>query len=191
MKTRQITRIGTGIALGLLLAAAMSGCGGSTGNDGVATANGTAGPTTGAPAGPVDEKENAVKFGQCMRDNGVPNFPDPKFNDGGGMSIDAPEGAEPAKVDAAMQKCKPYMPNGGEPKKLDPERLEQLRKMSQCMRDRGVKNFPDPTENGLQADGNQPGMDPSDPTFQAAMKECEKFAPPPAGETPGTSRGDG
>jgi hypothetical protein len=176
----------------LLGATALAGCGSSDEIDGVATANGTAKPSSTTARTPSDEKEQALKFGQCMRDNGVPNFPDPKFNDGGGLSIDVPEGADPTKVDAATQKCKQYLPNGGEPQKLDPERIEQLRKMAQCMRDHGVKNFPDPTENGIEANGNLPGMDPNDPTFQAAQKECEKYAPAPAGASPGTvERGNG
>ena len=186
MSTRWIK---TGIVFGVLLSAALAGCGGSGDKDGIATANGTAKPSSSTSAGAVDEKEQALKFGQCMRDNGLPNWPDPKFNDGGGMSIDAPEGSDPVKVDAAMQKCKQFMPNGGEPQKLDPQRLEQLRKLAQCMRDHGVKNFPDPTENGIQANGNLPGMDPNDPTYQAAQKECDKYAPAPAGESSGTQSG--
>jgi hypothetical protein len=33
-------------------------------------------------------EQDALKFAQCMRSHGVPNFPDPKFNtSGGGFSI--------------------------------------------------------------------------------------------------------
>ncbi|MGW4498350.1 hypothetical protein ACWENR_06985 [Micromonospora sp. NPDC004336] len=185
MRTRTVIVVGV-----LLGTTALAACSGPVG-DPVATANSTAKPTTSASA-KVDDKEQALRFGQCMRDSGVPNFADPKFNDGGGMSIDVPEGADPAKVDVAMQKCKQYMPNGGEPQKLAPERIEQLRKFSQCMRDRGVRNFPDPTENGIQANGNDPGMNPNDPTFEAAQKECgSKYAPAPSGESPGTSGSNG
>lgn len=177
-----------GLIAGVLLAAVLTACGGGDGTDGVATAGGTASPRSSAGSA-ADEKDNALKFGQCMRDNGVPNFADPKFDGNGGMSIDAPEGADPAKVDAAMQKCKQFMPNGGEPQKLDPARLEQLRKYAQCMRDNGIKNFPDPTDQGFQIDGNTSGIDPSDPKHQAADKICVKHAPPPAGESPGTNTG--
>jgi hypothetical protein len=127
-----------------------------------------------------------------MRDNGVPDFPDPQFNGNGGMSINAPTGADPAKMDAAQVKCKQYLPNGGEPTKIDPQTLGTLRKLSQCMRDHGVQNFPDPTDQGIQANGNDPGMDPNDPTFQAATKACDKYAPaPPSGAPSGGSPQNG
>ncbi|NUR72376.1 MAG: hypothetical protein HOU81_16295 [Hamadaea sp.] len=184
-------RIRAAIALGLLASAALAGCSKSAG-DGVASANGTANPGVSTTAtGAVDEKARALQFAKCMRENGVPNWPDPKFNDGGGVSIDAPEGADPTKVDAAMQACKPYLPNGGEPKKLDPARLDQLRKYAQCMREHGIKNFPDPTDYGFQLDGNTSGIDPAGAAFQAADKECQKYAPPPVGESAGTNTGSG
>ena len=63
----------------------------------------------GQPRGAPEQQEAALKFAQCMRDNGVPDFPDPA-PDGplidtnripsaatsGGMSI----------LHAAMQKCR-------------------------------------------------------------------------------------
>lgn len=188
-------RIRTGIVLGLLLAMGLAGCGRADNGDGVATAGGPgSSPTATARAGGQSEQDLALRFGQCMRDNGVPDFPDPRFNEGGGMSIDAPEGSDPQKVDAAMQKCKQYMPNGGEPPKLDPQMVEQNRKLAQCMRDHGVKNFPDPgPDGGIQMNGNLPGMDPDDPTFKAAMTKCQKLVPPaPSGGGPGNdTRGGG
>ena len=36
----------------------------------------------------LQAEQDALKFAQCMRSHGVPNFPDPKFNtSGGGLSI--------------------------------------------------------------------------------------------------------
>ncbi|MEV6965040.1 hypothetical protein AB0M47_07970 [Hamadaea sp. NPDC051192] len=184
-------RIRAAIAIGLLATAALAGCSKSDG-DGVASANGTSSPSATAGAtGAVDEKARALQFAKCMRENGLPDWPDPKFSDGGGVDLSAPDGADPAKVDVAMQKCKPYLPNGGEPQKLDPARLDQLRKYAQCMREHGLKNFPDPTDYGFQLDGNTSGIDPASPAYQAADKECQKFAPPPAGESPGTNSGNG
>lgn len=173
----------------LALAAALAGCGGPAADPQVATAAGAGGqPGASAPAQPLNERDRALKFSQCVRDNGVPDFPDPEFSDGGGVSLGAPAGTSKEKLDAAMQACRQYAPGGGDKQKLDPARLEQLRKLAQCMRAEGVENFPDPTDEGIQADGNQPGMSPDDPTFQAAMKTCEKHAPAPPGEGPATHR---
>ncbi|WP_155370547.1 hypothetical protein [Catellatospora vulcania] len=171
------------------LAAALAGCAGPAADPQVATAAGTgAPPGASAPAQPLSEKEQGLKFSQCIRDNGVPNFPDPEFHDGGGVSLGAPEGISKEKLDAAMQACRQYAPGGGGKQKLDPARLEQLRKLAQCMRAEGVENFPDPTDEGIQADGNAPGMSLDDPKFQAAMKTCDKYAPAPPGEGPSTHR---
>jgi hypothetical protein len=172
------------VAYGLLLTAGLAGCGGG-GTTGVPTANGSASAGAG---GAVDEREQALKFGQCMRDNGVPNFADPAFSGNGGMSIDAPEGSDPVKIDAAMKLCKQFLPNGGEPQKIDPQRLELLRQLAQCMRDHGVKDFPDPTDQGLAPDGNNPAFSPNNPTFAAAQQACQGIVPND-GETATTQTG--
>ena len=52
------------------------------------------------------------------------------------------------KVDAAMEECRPLLPNGGETKPLTPEQLERQRELAKCMRENGVPDFPDPDPNG-------------------------------------------
>jgi hypothetical protein len=164
------------IATGLLLVATLAGCGAKQ----VAKPKSTA----------LSQQELAAKYGQCMRDNGIPDFPDPKVNANGGVSVDMPQDADPQKVTTAQEKCKQYALVGGEPQKLDPQRLDQLRKLAQCMRDQGVKNFPDPTDQGIQANGNDSGLNPEDPTFKAAMEKCSKYGPSEApGDGPGTQGG--
>ena len=39
------------------------------------------------------QKAGVLKFAQCMRIHGVPNFPDPRFPPGGGIAIPGPAGA--------------------------------------------------------------------------------------------------
>jgi hypothetical protein len=187
-------RIRMGLALGLLLVLGVAGCGGSDGDDGIASAGGTpsASASAGGAGGPDTAAEDGLKFARCMRENGIPNFPDPKPNDGGGFDISLPDGVDKAKVDAAQERCKQYMPNGGEPQKMPQERLEQLRKYSKCMRDNGVTDFPDPTDQGLQIDGNK--VNPNDPKVKAARNACDKYQPaPPKGESagPGLQNGGG
>jgi hypothetical protein len=75
-----------------------------------------------APGGPSDGKadpkavEQARKVAQCMRENGVPNFPDPDPN--GGITIDKNKlGTGPGdptfdKADAACSKFRPSPPPG-------------------------------------------------------------------------------
>jgi hypothetical protein len=172
-------------ALALLLMLTLAGCGAKDSGDGVATAN-NGKPTATASSQPATNNEDAaLKYAQCMRQHGMSWFPDPK--PGGGMRIEVPRGQDKAKVDAAMEACKKYMPNGGNPPKLDAEALERARQMAKCMREHGVPNFPDPKPDGsLQLDGNKLGMGPGDPTFDAAEKACAQYGP--QGPGAGTQR---
>jgi hypothetical protein len=173
------------VALGIALAA--TGCGGPKKHDGIASAGGH--PTASASAsGGLSDQDKALKYAQCMRENGVPNFPDPKANDGGGINVTLPDGTDPAKADAAMKVCKQYLPGGGQAQKADPAVIDQLRKFSQCMRDHGITKFPDPTDQGLQVDNNALGLSgPDDPKLKAAQEACSKLMPAPPSGSAGTS----
>jgi hypothetical protein len=61
--------------------------------------------------------ENMRKQAQCMRDNGVENFPDPGTD--GGIRIDGSVGEDP-DFDAAQQKCMKDMPKAGQMKSVKP-----------------------------------------------------------------------
>lgn len=174
--------IRTGLALGALLVMAMTGCSKPAADgDGIASAGTgtTSASATGAADEPVDEKEAALKFGQCMRDNGLPDFKDPDTS-GGGISIELPRGTDKATVDAAQEKCKKFLPGGGEPPKISEEQLEEQRKMSQCMRDNGVPDFPDPdATGGIRIEGKRgTTLDPDSDTFKAAEEKCAQFGGP-------------
>jgi hypothetical protein len=115
-----------------------------------------------------------LKYAKCMRDNGV-NVPDPKADGTGAISI----GGGDAKAQAAIAKCKQYLPNGGEPEKMSPEELATLVKYAQCMRKNGV-DMPDPT-----ADGVMQGKAVADSSELAKMdkagKACKQFLPGASG----------
>ena len=173
-------RTGTVLALSLLITLAAGGCA-KTADDGgkVASAGGTATPTSSAQA-QADRADTALKFSQCMREQGLTWFPDPQPN--GGIQLAIPKGSDKQKVDKAMEACKKYAPGGGEKRKMSPEDLEEARKVSQCMRDNGVKDFPDPNPDGsMRLDGGKMSMGPGDPTFDEAQKKC--FRNGPAGKT--------
>lgn len=180
------TRTQAGVLLALLfpLAAACGGSGGGSGDRvaSVGSPTATASAGGGATPKPGDEKEAMLKYAQCMRQNGVPTFPDPQFNGEGGVSLDLPEGADPKAVDAAQGKCKELMPNGGENQKVDPAVTEKLRQYAKCMREHGIPQFPDPAPNGgLQINNDQLGFGPDDPKFTAADEACAQYMPQPPG----------
>jgi hypothetical protein len=168
-------RFASGLMLCLLLILGTAGCGGGGGDTGVATAGGTAKPTSSAAGGGGKNGDAALKYSQCMRENGVPKFPDPSEN--GAIDIDlATLGVSKDAVDAAAEKCKQFAPGGGTPRKPDAQKLELMRQYSKCMRDNGVANFPDPDENGgISLDYGKLGIDPTGPTMTAAEKVCAKI----------------
>ncbi|MGW6195522.1 hypothetical protein ACWF0M_05180 [Kribbella sp. NPDC055110] len=173
-------RIWTGAAV-TVVALSLTGCGAAKDDPQVATAGGS--PTASSTAASGGD-EPLVKFSQCMRANGVPNYPDPKEGANGGVDLSVPEGTDPKAVEAATAKCKSFLPGGGEVKKPDAKGLEELRKLAQCMRANGVSKFPDPSADGQQVDPTTLGIDPMSPEFQAAQKKCQ-----PAGASTGPQNG--
>jgi hypothetical protein len=161
----------------LLMALALAGCAETGGdNNGIATAGGNASASPSAGAGEeLSDDERRLKFAECMRENGI-DMPDPGEG-GGGVRIRAGEGTTPEEVDAAMKACKQYAPNGGEPIKLSPEQVEQMRKFAKCMRENGVPEFPDPDPNGRVAIQRRRGQGADEKTFEAAQEKCRQFRP--------------
>ncbi|MGW1990306.1 hypothetical protein [Embleya sp. NPDC001921] len=189
-------RTTAGLGLGLLLMlGAVAGCGGGGDDgDGIASAgtptatvsaspggNGTGGGT-GNGKGAGDARDSMLRYAQCMRENGIPDFPDPTFSGDGGVSLNLPEGTDAKVVDAAQAKCRSLMPNGGENQKVDPKVTEQLRRYAKCMRENGIPQFPDPSaDGGLQINNDALGLGPDDPRFKAADQACSTYMPKPPG----------
>jgi hypothetical protein len=158
---------------GLLLA--LAGCGTPTGDDQVSSAGG--GSSSAAPTEERSEQEAVLDYAKCMRENGVPNFPDPELGDNGEARLNLPEGVDRAAADAANDKCKQHLPNGGEPEPMDPENIAKQRAYSKCMRENGVPKFPDPRPDGGIAIEGGPGLDPHSPEFTAADEKCKQHLP--------------
>jgi hypothetical protein len=128
--------------------------------------------------------QNAVKFAECMRSNGVSQFPDPGAS--GKLTIDGVVNGSSLDPSApafkqAISACKDLEPPGFMGQKATPQQMNARLKFAQCMRDNGVKDFPDPTPNGPLIDTNRipslAGKDPrSDPGLNASMRKCRDFA---------------
>ena len=91
--------------------------------------------------------QKAVKFAECMRSNGVSEFPDPGAS--GKFTIDAV--ANGSSLDPstpafkqAISACKDLEPAGFMGSKRSPQQQQAALKFAQCIRENGVKDFPDP-----------------------------------------------
>lgn len=166
-------------AVGLLLAATLAGCGKNSDDDpSVATAgNGTAAANPSAAS-----SYDPVQYTKCMRENGVPEFPDMT-----GQDVRIPDDIDKAKLGPALQACRKYAPTSG--KELTPDQLaaDQAKSVrySQCMRANGMPDFPDPPADGSGINLGKLGIDPKSAAFQAANEKCRNLIPTTSAPTAG------
>jgi hypothetical protein len=179
----------------------LSGCAGNDeGGEGVATAgDGKAAASSSPNAAEGDRSEQLRKFATCMRENGI-DMPDPETDGEGRVMFRAPEGAKDGAppdretFEAAQQKCKQYLPNGGEPPRLDAEAIDKMREYAKCMRENGVPEFPDPQPDGGMRIEASPGsgLDPGGQVWKDAQAKCEQYMPRrPGGPGPTTNSNGG
>lgn len=177
------------LLLTLLLSPWLAACGEDPDDGpGVATLDDSAGDTgdsddgDGATGDEGDLEEQALEFAQCMRENGVPDFPDPQVDGDGGMIMGGPgggEGIDPEAAEKAMEACEDLAPRGGgnfseeDRQEMQDAALEH----AQCMRENGVPDFPDPEFSDGGARIALEGIDPESPAFQEAQEACEDLMP--------------
>jgi hypothetical protein len=127
---------------------------------------------TAPAANPAANQEQALQFARCMRENGAPDFPDP---DAEGRFSEGEHDPDDPALRAAQEACRDLAPGGEHQNTGDPAFVEQMREYSQCMRDNGVPDFPDPDAEGrLRGAGHEQR---SDPTYRAAVETCRAKLP--------------
>lgn len=127
---------------------------------------------------PTNNRDAAVKFAGCMRANGVREFPDPDAS--GQLTIDGIANRSSLDTNSpafkrAIGACKDLEPAGFTGAKRSPEQQRAAVRFAQCVRDNGVKDFPDPDPDGPLVDTNRVpsaarsgGMS----SLNAAMQKC-------------------
>jgi hypothetical protein len=165
------------IGVPLLLAAALAGCSKAADSPGVASAGVTTG--AGTVKGGPDDAELGRKFAACMRKEGI-EVADPKD---GAIVTPVQPAAEAGGADSgqnknqkALEKCREFMPAGGEPPKLSPEDVEKMRAYAKCIRANGVAGFPDPDPaTGMLVMDKSLVVKPED--MKKASAACQSVAP--------------
>jgi len=133
-KLRPLVALGLAGLIGLISA----GCGSNASSE--SGTPGTAGTTSGGANTKLTAQEKAVKFAECMRANGVPHFPDPDPKGNSNFGVDVSREVWLKAVDA----CKALKPPGALSSKRTPKEQAASLRFAQCVRDHGVKDFPDP-----------------------------------------------
>jgi hypothetical protein len=116
--------------------------------------------------------EQAVKFSQCMRANGVSGFPDPDAS--GQLTIDgvvngSSLNSNTPAFEQALSACKDLEPPGFVGRERTAPQQEAALKFAECMRANGVPDFADPTPHGPLISVNGAHRIPG---FQAAKDKC-------------------
>jgi hypothetical protein len=177
-----------------MLAVIVAGCGNGSADSGTGTGgNGTAAAPTGTGRSDSNStdashistatpREQAVKFAACMRENGYPDFPDPKASGEFptfGISV------TPKVWTGALRACKELQPPGSFSAHLSPKQLSAALKFARCIRANGVKDFPDPVNGEPLVDTTKiPSTDKPGglSILNAAMRKCREFGNEAIGE---------
>lgn len=167
-------------ALALIaMVALISACGSSAP---ATTSSGSGGSSSGGGDPTASAHEKAVKFAECIRTNGVTEFPDPGAS--GKLTIDAIANGSSLDTSTpafkqAISVCKDLEPPGFMGSKRSSQQQDAALKFAQCIRENGVTDFPDPIPNGPLVDtGRIPsaaapgGMS----ILRAAMQKCRDVA---------------
>jgi hypothetical protein len=146
-------------------------------------------PSEDSSSGGATNATKAAKFAECMRDNGVSEFPDPDAS--GELTIDGVLNGSSLDPSApawkeAIGACKDLHPPGftGDEEVSDEEQEVRL-EFAQCMRDNGVEDFPDPAKGEPLVDtrripsaATEGGMT----IINAAMQTCGDLAAEATGQ---------
>ena len=154
------------LAMVALISVISAGCG-SNGNTGTAAAPA---PSSGANK-KLTARDKAVKFAECIRAHGVSDFPDPNAKN----EFEYGVSVTPAVWKQATTACKDLQPPGTLSAKRTPKQQSASLRFAQCIRDNGVKDFPDPVNGEPLVDtykipsSNRPG---GMTILNAAMQKC-------------------
>jgi hypothetical protein len=83
-----------------------------------------------------------VAVSKCMRAHGVTNFPDPSSS--GGIQLPNDFDVESPAFKTARDQCFKLLPGHGGMPKASATAIADARNTAECMREHGVKEFPDP-----------------------------------------------
>jgi hypothetical protein len=156
------------VSLSLLAA----GCGGGSSGAKVAQVGTAQTTTTGGISSRDGKLEAMVRYAACMRQHGVPKFPDPDTSG----TIQALIRRNSPKFKAAERTCQHLLPQPSPQQQAT--YLQDALAYAKCMRGHGAPSFPDPYK---APDGGpefpEIRVNDSSPQFKAAQRACHELLP--------------
>jgi hypothetical protein len=161
-----------------LVSVALAACGG--GSAPAVAHIGTAQPTATASD---SAGQQGIAHSECMRDHGVPGFPDPGSQ--GYVELNASSQVNPNSPQfiRAEQICAKLDPVGSQSTQtFFDQNMNALLKYAACMRAHGITNFPDPVPYGnggveLLVPNHRDGIDQDAPQYVRAANTCQPLMP--------------
>ncbi|MFE9769964.1 hypothetical protein ACFYPC_36490 [Streptomyces sp. NPDC005808] len=154
----------------------ITGCGGGGDDPGVATAQSAGG---GVSESGGDVAQQAQKYANCLKDAGV------TMTQGADGTLEVDKAKTPqATILQASEKCRTLQPDAvaTDVPQISAEDLEKRRQYAACIREHGVKDYPDPDPRTGESvlDDELARQLKTDDTFQAALTECRNVLPSPS-----------
>jgi hypothetical protein len=125
------------LALVALIGLVGAGC-----SDGPAENGGTGTASSAGTDQPAGDRDKGVKFAECVRENGVSDFPDPDASGDYSYGVSV----RPEVWTKAVEACKDLQPPGTLSSQRTPEQQKEGLEFARCMRENGVPDFPDPVD---------------------------------------------
>jgi hypothetical protein len=169
------------VAMVALISVMSAGCGSNApsetgtastgaGSTGASNASNSATTSSGADK-KLTARDKAVRFAECIRAHGVSDFPDPNEKN----EFDYGVSVTPAVWKQATTACKDLQPPGTLSSKRTSKQQSAALRFAECIRENGVKDFPDPVNGEPLVDtykipsSNKPG---GMTILNAAMRKC-------------------
>ncbi|MEU6431354.1 hypothetical protein ABZ860_36125 [Microbispora sp. NPDC046973] len=118
------------------------------------------------------------QLAKCVRDHGVPDFPDPVQDGDGRWGLPEGASAPPQEVQNACKSIIDQVQQETQNKPASASTIAALRKFTGCMRQNGIADWPDPDADGVFS---LPARlsDPKNHTlFDAQFNTCKSNLPP-------------
>jgi hypothetical protein len=163
----------------LMTAAIAAGCGSKPGGDNSVASLPSASPSVSSSAGSGAGSGDLAAYSKCMRQNGVPDFPDPAAD--GTLALSGGIDPNSKAFKNADTKCAQYKPEGtpqqggdGQQPQGTWSQADKL-KYAKCMRDHGITGFSDPDASGGFSYRKGSGPDPDSTQYKAADQACKQY----------------
>jgi hypothetical protein len=181
---RRAVALACGMALVVPTGLVVAGCGGSdSGSGGVAQAAATSSDTsttsttgTGGTSTSADNNDAQLAFAKCMRDNGVPNFPDPVADSDGNLQFDRSglQGIDQTTIQKGLDACQDLLPAGSQPGGGNQQEFQDnVLAFTRCLRDNGITVDDPQFDSGNGIPESLQNLDQNDPKVAAAAEACQ------------------